>query len=169
MTRAGPRLFVKSVGWHRRAQGYTVYNFEVEPLNAKGSGGGSSAGDKGGGGKFTHSYFVGSADGGAWVHNGKYDDLLNETVNGARNITSRFSVNSDEALEVAEKFLGGGYREIGLPGSGVFRSGDGLRQFRMDVNSLAGSHAPNVSHIHMELYGPNARFPYVNNHMPLAD
>ncbi len=33
------------------------------------------------------------------------------------------------------------YREIG---DGVFRSADALRQFRIDSNSIAGNHAPNV-------------------------
>jgi hypothetical protein len=48
VTRAGPSLIVKSLTWHRRAQGYTVYNFEVEG---------------------NHSYFVGNANGGVCVHN----------------------------------------------------------------------------------------------------
>ena len=48
MTRAGPALVVKSVTWNRRAEGYDVYNFVVED---------------------DHTYFVGTAHGGAWVHN----------------------------------------------------------------------------------------------------
>jgi hypothetical protein len=48
VTRAGPALVVHSIQWHRRAQGYTVYNFVVED---------------------DHSYFVGTHNGGAWVHN----------------------------------------------------------------------------------------------------
>ncbi|MBC7804524.1 MAG: hypothetical protein H7145_00035, partial [Akkermansiaceae bacterium] len=62
VTRAGPRMFVKSVKWHRRAEGYAVYNFEVEALSGKDADG-----------ENTHSYFVGKASGGAWVHNGKYN------------------------------------------------------------------------------------------------
>jgi hypothetical protein len=50
-----------SVKWHRRAEGYTVYNFEVEALSGKEADG-----------RNTHSYFVGKASGGAWVHNGNY-------------------------------------------------------------------------------------------------
>jgi RHS repeat-associated protein len=49
VTRDGPRLVVKSLKWQRRAAGYKVFNFEVED---------------------THSYFVGMASDGAWVHNG---------------------------------------------------------------------------------------------------
>ena len=48
VTRAGPALVVQSITWNRRAEGYTVYNFVVED---------------------DHSYFVGTHDGGAWVHN----------------------------------------------------------------------------------------------------
>jgi hypothetical protein len=48
VTRAGPALIVKSVEWHHRPQGYTVYNFSVED---------------------DHTYFVGVAAGGVWVHN----------------------------------------------------------------------------------------------------
>ena len=52
VTRAGPALVVKSVVWARRAEGYRVYNFQVE-------------GD--------HTYFVGKVQGGVWVHNADYD------------------------------------------------------------------------------------------------
>lgn len=48
VTRAGPALVVKSVTWHRRPEGYRVYNFIVED---------------------DHTYFVGTHNGGAWVHN----------------------------------------------------------------------------------------------------
>ena len=44
VTRAGPRLVVKSVKWIRRAEGYRVYNFVVEDdhgclVGSAGSGG----------------------------------------------------------------------------------------------------------------------------------
>jgi hypothetical protein len=48
VTRAGPNLVVQSVSRERFEQGVAVYNFEVEG---------------------THTYFVGNALGGAWVHN----------------------------------------------------------------------------------------------------
>ncbi|MBC7804522.1 MAG: hypothetical protein H7145_00025 [Akkermansiaceae bacterium] len=69
VTRAGPRLFVKSVKWHRRAEGYAVYNFEVEALSGKDSDG-----------KHTHSYFVGKAGGGAWVHNANYRNMAKDAA-----------------------------------------------------------------------------------------
>jgi hypothetical protein len=49
VTRAGPPLFVKRVEWHRRAEGYAVYNLVVED---------------------DHTYFVGKTSGGLWAHNG---------------------------------------------------------------------------------------------------
>ena len=48
VTRAGPSLVVKSVEREQHAEGLSVYNFEVEE---------------------DHTYFVGKAGGGAWVHN----------------------------------------------------------------------------------------------------
>jgi len=44
----GGTLTVSSIEWHQRKEGYPVYNFEVSG---------------------THTYFVGNADGGLWVHN----------------------------------------------------------------------------------------------------
>lgn len=67
------------------------------------------------------------------------------------------------------KHLGEGYKEIGKPGSGVFRSADGAKQFRIDDNSLRGNHAPGVPHVHLETYKPGARKPSANNHIPLQD
>jgi len=46
VTRAGPDAVVAQVEWKRRAEGFVVYNFEVED---------------------DHTYFVGNA--GIWVHN----------------------------------------------------------------------------------------------------
>jgi hypothetical protein len=48
MTRAGPPLVIKSLARHEYPHGIAVYNFEVQ-------------GD--------HTYFVGKANGGTWVHN----------------------------------------------------------------------------------------------------
>ncbi|MDX1931075.1 MAG: Hint domain-containing protein [Capsulimonadales bacterium] len=56
LTRAGPPLVVAKVERVTRPEGVAVYNFEVE--------GDAKAGEK------AHSYFVGQASGGAWVHNG---------------------------------------------------------------------------------------------------
>jgi len=107
----------------------------------------------------------------AVVHNcscglNKIDDVIEETLKGTGNITSKNTLGADEALEAGEKFLGPGYKEIG---NGVFRSADGTRQFRIDNNSLAGNHPPGVPHVHFETYAPGARKPTTNNHVPFID
>src|SRR5438552_1002505 len=48
VTKAGPPLVVQSIQWNRRVEGYKVYNFVVEE---------------------DHTYFVGTHNGGTWVHN----------------------------------------------------------------------------------------------------
>ena len=48
MTRAGPVLIVQSITPQSHPEGVPVYNFEVED---------------------DHTYFVGTANGGTWVHN----------------------------------------------------------------------------------------------------
>lgn len=48
VTRAGPDVVVAKVAWKRHIEGVPVYNFEVED---------------------DHTYFVGKAGGGVWVHN----------------------------------------------------------------------------------------------------
>ena len=101
---------------------------------------------------------------------GKVDKVINETLSSTRkNITSPHRLNSDEALEAGLKFLGSEYKEIGRQGSGVFRSQDGLRQFRIDKNSLEGNHRPNVPHIHLETLDLDTGKIKVNNHIPLKD
>ena len=100
---------------------------------------------------------------------GKGDQVLIETLTSKGNITSKFTLNSDEALDTGLKWVGDGYKEIGAKGSGVFRSADGKRQLRIDNGSLGGSHPPGVPHIHFETYkSPKGRFE-ANNHVPLKD
>jgi hypothetical protein len=87
---------------------------------------------------------------------------------GQGSLVSRFPMTADDALNSAIDFLGPGYRELGR-GRGVFRSADGLRQFRMDPDSLAGNHWPDIPHVHFEIFA-NAgdKKPFVNNHVPLV-
>jgi len=95
------------------------------------------------------------------------DDVLAETASATqRNLTSSYTLSADEALAAGQRWVGEGYVELGKPGSGVFRSADGLQQFRIDGNSLLGNHAPGVPHVHLETYAPGARVPSVNNHIP---
>ena len=99
----------------------------------------------------------------------KADVVIAETLASKGNLTSTTKLSSDELLQAGEKFLGSGYKEIGKPGSGVFRSADGTRQFRIDGNSLSGNHAPGVPHGHLETYVPSAAKPTTNNHIPFFD
>jgi filamentous hemagglutinin len=99
---------------------------------------------------------------------GAIEDVLQETTRRTGNFTSTHKLSQTEALEAGIRFVGPGYREIGKPGSGVFRSADGLRRFRIDDGSLAGTHAPGVPHVHFEVYATSSsRFPVVNNHVPV--
>ncbi|CCB91787.1 hypothetical protein WCH_CN15810 [Waddlia chondrophila 2032/99] len=95
----------------------------------------------------------------------KVDAVIHETMSNKGNIASRFRLSVDEALDAGQKFLGSGYREMGQSGSGVFRSADGLRQFRMDTSSLLGKHSPGYPHVHLELFKYGTREPYINNHI----
>ncbi|MDO9160954.1 MAG: RHS repeat-associated core domain-containing protein, partial [Methylococcaceae bacterium] len=97
------------------------------------------------------------------------DNVIAETLAGKGNIKSSVKLSADELLNAGEQFLGNGYREVGKFGSGVFRSADDLRQFRIDDNSLLGNHAPGVPHGHLESYAPGAAKPTVNNHIPFID
>jgi RHS repeat-associated protein len=96
------------------------------------------------------------------------DDVIAETQAGARNLTSRYTLTADEALTAGERWVGSGYTEIGKPGSGVFRSADGTRQFRIDNGSITGAHSPGVPHVHLETIAPGSKVPVVNNHIPIA-
>ncbi len=90
-------------------------------------------------------------------------------LEGKGNLTSKFKLSADEALHAGEKWVGPGYKEIGKPGQGVFRSADGKRQFRMDKGSLTGAHDPNVPHVHFQEVMPDGRQFKTNNHVPFHD
>lgn len=59
------------------------------------------------------------------------------------------TLTTDEALSAGQKYLGPDYRKIGKPGSGVFHSADGTKEFRIDSGSISGAHAPGVPHVHL--------------------
>ncbi len=65
-------------------------------------------------------------------------------------------VNSSEILDMAEKFLGKGYKEI--DGTGRFVSKDGTRVFRMGKNDIEGKHGGG-SHVNFEILEPNSDKP----------
>jgi hypothetical protein len=95
--------------------------------------------------------------------------VIAETTAGKGNITSTFTLSSSDALEAGQQFLGEGYTELGQPGSGVFRSADELRQFRIDPGSLLGEHGPGIPHFHLETFESGATVPSVNNHIPFYE
>ncbi len=66
---------------------------------------------------------------------------------GLGNITAHSAVGAEAALGSAQKWLGAGATEIA---PGVFRSADGLRQFRMTASDLAGAHGAIGPHVHFE-------------------
>ena len=62
-------------------------------------------------------------------------------------IGSQDPVSPEEALRAGERWLGPGYTEIS---PGVFRSVDGLRQFRMTARDLLPTHGNIGPHVHFE-------------------
>lgn len=61
-------------------------------------------------------------------------------------------VTTEAALEAGGKWLGEGYREIGNVNSGVFRSADDARQFRI---TTGGDYVRKGPHVHFEAIGPD--------------
>jgi RHS repeat-associated protein len=68
----------------------------------------------------------------------------------------------ENALTGAEAYLGPNYQEIA---PNVFRSADGLRQFRMNTNDLFGPSA----HVHFESIAPNGRAILETSHVDIID
>ena len=99
----------------------------------------------------------------------KADAVIAETLAGKGNILSSLRLSTDELLDAGAKFLGDAYSELGKSGSGVFRSADGTRGFRIDANSISGKHAPGVPHGHLETFAPGSTKPTTDNHIPFYD
>ena len=99
----------------------------------------------------------------------RVDQVINETLSGKKNFTSSMTLTTDEALSAGQKYLGPEYREIGKPGSGVFHSADGIKEFRIDSGSISGAHAPGVPHVHFGVKDPVTGKYISNNHVPYAD
>jgi hypothetical protein len=119
-----------------------LYNLEVEEL---------------------HTYFVGSSQhGSALVHNGT-GNYIKKPITGMGNIGSHGPVSPSVALGSAERWLGQGYREIA---PGVFRSADGLRQFRMTTRDLLPTHGNIGPHVHFEALDALGRV-IENLHLPV--
>jgi hypothetical protein len=119
-----------------------------------------------------HEFFVGEA--GVRVHNG-YGSAAGglETAaalsrdaymwEGLGQLSHGGGISADMALESGAKWVGKGYKEVA---PGVFRSSDGLRQFRMMTEDLVGAHGDIGPHVHFESLNPLGRV-IENNHVPL--
>ena len=82
---------------------------------------------------------------------------------GWGNIGSHGPISPDVALGSATKWLGEGYKEIA---PGIFRSTDGLRQFRMTASDLIPTHGNIGPHVHFEAL--NAAGKVIENlHLPI--
>lgn len=99
----------------------------------------------------------------------RVDAVINETLSGKKDFTSSMTLTTDEALSAAQKYLGPEYREIGKPGSGVFHSADGTKEFRIDSGSISGAHAPGVPHVHFGVKDPVSGKYITNKHVPYTD
>jgi len=98
------------------------------------------------------------------------ETTLSEELAGVRGGTPLGNIThppipTNDALRLGEAWLGTGFREIGAPGSGVFRSADGLRQFRMTTSDIIGAHGSIGGHVHFESIVNGAVVE--NNHIPV--
>jgi len=84
-------------------------------------------------------------------------------VGGLGNVSGG-SATVGEALDGAVRWLGDKYRQIR---SGVFRSADGTRQFRMRTGDLTDPRQG--SHVHFESIGPDGRKIVENSHVQIKD
>jgi hypothetical protein len=66
-------------------------------------------------------------------------------------------IQIDDALELAEQFLGKGYKDMG---GGRFVSADGSKVVRMGDGDILGLHGtPRASHMNFEIHGPHSTKP----------
>ncbi len=96
-----------------------------------------------------HTFFVGD---GQWLVHNTGCTIVALAKGGI--IRDGMTLGTDEALDLAEEFLGPGYRDAG---NGRFVSADGTRQVRMkDVDLLPNKGCP---HLNFEILTPNPRNP----------
>ncbi len=110
--------------------------------------------------------FAGAAAGG--VGGARFGVALRTSTlrpGGMGNIGSHAPVNPTTALSGAERWLGPGYREIA---PGVYRSADGLRQFRMTNSDLLPTHGNIGPHVHFEIPNPAGGPPLENLHLSIT-
>ena len=74
------------------------------------------------------------------------------------------TTTAEIALAQGEKYLGSGYKEIA---PGVYRSADGLRQFRMTASDLTD--VRQGPHVHFESISPDGRTIIENSHVKISN
>lgn len=90
--------------------------------------------------------------------------VVRESVDLGVDVTSK-PRTVHQALTTGERFVGSGYREIA---PGVFRSADGLRQFRMTGRDLTPTHGKIGPHVHFQKFDAAGK-ELKNIHTPLLD
>ncbi|MDA1368277.1 RHS repeat-associated core domain-containing protein [Glycomyces algeriensis] len=115
-----------------------------------------------------HTYYVTAGDTDFLTHNSNQADAC--VPGGADNLADGINMETDDALDTAEEFLGEGYVEAAPPGR--FVSSDGLRQVRMTDADLA--HPVQDPHFNFETFaiptGPGVRQkPIRNDHVFLPE
>jgi len=76
---------------------------------------------------------------------------------------------ADQTLKLGERWVGKGYKEMGNKGSGVFRSADGTKQFRMTNSDITGAHGKIGPHTNFERIDNATGEVIKNYHVPLLD
>ncbi|MFD7878192.1 ricin-type beta-trefoil lectin domain protein [Streptomyces sp. NPDC059766] len=128
-----------------------------------------------------HTYYVLAGSTPVLVHNcgTVRNDILDETRATAESnvdtlphkrkssLVSEHTITMEDAMATGHEFLGEGMRDV-AKGRGIFRSADNRRGFRIDPDSLAGGHWPDVPHVHFEIFDEAGK-PLANNHVPLAE
>lgn len=108
---------------------------------------------------------------------GKYVNKVDNLVDGSKvvkkphkvvQLGSHSPIDAGDALQAGEKWLGKDYKEIA---PGVFRSADGMRQFRMtdsDLDPLGHGVKEGIgAHVHFEALDVNGEF-IENSHIPIS-
>ncbi|MFE4061902.1 hypothetical protein ACFXP3_37430 [Streptomyces sp. NPDC059096] len=80
-------------------------------------------------------------------------------------LVSEHTITMEDTMATGSEFLGEGMRDV-AKGRGIFRSADNRLGFRIDPDSLAGGHWPDVPHVHFEIFDEAGK-PLTNNHAPL--
>lgn len=101
------------------------------------------------------------------------DDVINETMNGTGDFTSRHTLTTTQVLNAATKWLGSDVKQLDQSGSVFYNPKTGHR-FRIDNGSIRGLHSAGpsrgrVPHVSFERIDPNTGKVLANNHVPFTE